>query len=128
MRPGSPAPNGKIMNWHVQRLREELRKELGLAIAEQMSDPRIPDVVTITEVRLAPDCRNATVMVSVLGDDAAKNTALGVLNHAAPFLQHIVAKRIVMKFIPKLYFKLDKTLAESEHMSQLFKEIQDDLA
>ncbi len=115
------------MNWHVERLREELRKEIGIAIAEQMRDPRIPDVVTISEVRLAPDCRNATVFVSVLGDDKSKKDALGVLNHAAPFLQHIVAKRIVMKFIPKLYFKLDKSLEDSERMGNLFKEIQDDL-
>jgi ribosome-binding factor A len=52
---------------------------------------------------------------------------VGVLNHAAPFLQHVVAGRIVMKYIPKLYFKLDKSLDESEHMGRLFKEIQDDL-
>jgi ribosome-binding factor A len=115
------------MNWHTQRLREELHKEIGLAIAEQMRDPRIPDVVTITEVRLAPDCRNATVFVSVLGDKAAKKEAVLVLNHAAPFLQHVVARRIVMKFIPKLYFKLDKTMEQSEHINDLLKEIKDDL-
>ena len=115
------------MNWHVERLREELRKELGLAIAEQMRDPRIPEVVTITEVRLALDCRNATVFVSVMGDDKAKKDVIAVLSHATPFLQHIVAKRIVMKFIPKLCFKLDKSLEDGERMSKLFKEIQDDL-
>jgi ribosome-binding factor A len=115
------------MNWHVDRLREEIRKELGLAIAAQMRDPRIPDVVTISEVRLAPDCRNATVMVSVLGDLAAKKAAIDVLNHAAPFLQHLVAKAIVMKFIPRLFFKLDKSLEDSEQMGDLFKEIKDDL-
>lgn len=115
------------MKWHLERLREELRKEIGLAIAEQMRDPRIPDVVTITEVRLAPDCRNATVMMSVLGDDAAKQAAIDVLNHAAPYLQHLVAKAIVMKFVPKLYFKIDKSLADNERMGELFKEIQDDL-
>jgi ribosome-binding factor A len=115
------------MNWHVQRLREELRKELGLAIAAEMRDPRIPDVVTITEVRLAADCRNATVMVSVLGAPEEQKGVVGVLNHAAPFLQHVVASRIVMKFVPKLYFKLDKSLDDSEHMGRLFKEIQDDL-
>ena len=115
------------MNWHVERLREELRKEIGLAIAAEMRDPRIPDVVTITEVRLAPDCRNATIMVSVMGTAAEQKAVVDVLNHAAPYLQHVVAGRIVMKFIPRLYFKLDKSLDESEHMGRLFKEIQDDL-
>jgi ribosome-binding factor A len=115
------------MNWHTQRLREELHKEIGQIIAGEMRDPRIPDVVTITEVRLAPDCRNATVFVSVMGDAAAKKEAVAALNHAVPFLQHVVAARIVMKFVPKLYFKLDKSLQESEHINELLKEIKDDL-
>lgn len=115
------------MNWHVSRLREELHKEIGLAIAEEMRDPRIPDVVTITEVRLATDCRNATIFVSVMGTDKEKKEALAVLNHAAPFLQHVISKNIVVKFFPKLYFKLDKSLEESEHINELLKEIKDDL-
>jgi ribosome-binding factor A len=115
------------MNWHTQRLREELHKEIGLIIAGELRDPRIPDVVTITEVRLAPDCRNATVFVSLMGDAAMKKEAVAALNHAAPFLQHVVAARIVMKFVPKLYFKLDKSLEESDHLNELLKEIKDDL-
>ena len=108
------------MNWHTQRLREELHKEIGLIIAGEMRDPRIPDVVTITDVRLAPDCRNATVFVSVMGDPAVKKDAVAALNHAVP-------ARIVMKFVPKLYFKLDKSMEESEHINELLKEIKDDL-
>jgi ribosome-binding factor A len=115
------------MNWHLSRLREELHKEIGQAIAEQMRDPRIPEVVTVTEVRLAPDCRNATVFVSVMGGDKEKKEAVAVLNHAAPFLQHVISKNIVVKFFPKLYFKLDKSLEESEHINELLKEIKDDL-
>ena len=115
------------MNWHIHRLREELHKEIGWAIANRMRDPRIPPVVTVTEVRLATDCRNATVFVSIFGDDNVKKGAIAVLNNAAPFLQHVVAERIVVKFFPKLYFKLDKTLEQSQHINELLKEIHDDL-
>ena len=64
------------MNWHVHRLREELHKEIGRAIANRMSDPRIPPVVTVTEVRLATDCRNATIFVSIFGDDNVEKGAI----------------------------------------------------
>jgi ribosome-binding factor A len=115
------------MNWHLSRLREELHKEIGQAIAERMNDPRIPEVVTITEVRLGPDCRNATVFVSVMGSVEEGKVAVAVLNHAAPFLQHVLSKRIVVKFFPKIYFKLDKSMAQNETINKLLIEIKDDL-
>jgi ribosome-binding factor A len=115
------------MSYHRERLREELHKEIGEAIANEMRDPRVPDIVTVTEVNLAPDCRNATIFVSLMGDEKEKTEALSTLNKAAPFLQHIVAKRIVVKFIPKLYFKIDKTIEQSNRLNDLFNTIRSDL-
>jgi hypothetical protein len=47
--------------YHIQRLAEQLRQEIGTVIAREMRDPRIPPVVTVTHVKLAQDTRNATV-------------------------------------------------------------------
>jgi ribosome-binding factor A len=115
------------MSYHVERLREELHKEIGLAIAHEMCDPRVPEIVTVTEVKLAADCRNATIFVSVMGDEAEKKSAVNVLNNGASFLQHVVARRIVVKFIPKLYFKIDKTIEQSNRLNDLFNTIRSDL-
>ena len=115
------------MSYHRERLREELHKEIGWAIANEMRDPRVPAIVTVTEVRLAPDCRNATVFVSVMGNEAEKKSAIGALNNGAPFLQHVVARRIVVKFIPKLYFKIDNTIEQSNRLNDLFNTIRCDL-
>jgi ribosome-binding factor A len=115
------------MNWHIDRLREELHKEIGLAIASRVRDPRVPPVVTVTEVRLATDCRNATIFVSVFGDDKTQKAAIAALNNAGAFLQHVVSERVRMKFFPRLYFKIDKSLEESERINELLKEVHDDL-
>jgi len=115
------------MSYHRERLREELHKEIGLAIANEMRDPRVPEIVTVTEVKLAPDCRNATIFVSVMGDDNEKKSAVAALNKGASFLQHVVARRIVVKFIPKLYFKLDNTIEQSDRLNDLFNAIRSDL-
>jgi ribosome-binding factor A len=115
------------MRYHIERLREELHKEIGLAIANEMRDPRVPEIVTVTEVKLAPDCRNATVFISLMGDEKEKKTAIMALNKGASFLQHVVAQRIVVKFIPKLYFKIDKTIEQSNHLNDLFSTIRSDL-
>jgi ribosome-binding factor A len=115
------------MSYHRERLREELHREIGLAIANEMRDPRVPGIVTVTEVKLAPDCRNATVFVSVMGDDAEKKSAISVLNNAASFLQHVAGKRIVVRFIPKLFFKLDNSIEQSNRLNDLFNAIRSDL-
>ena len=115
------------MSYHRERLREELHKEIGCAIANEMRDPRVPDIVTVTEVKLAPDCRNATIFVSLMGDEREKAETVTTLNKAAPFLQHVVAKRIVVKFIPKLYFKIDKTIEQSNRLNDIFNTISGDL-
>jgi ribosome-binding factor A len=113
--------------WHIERLREMLHREIGTVIAQEIRDPRIPDIVTVTEVKLARDARNATVYVSVMGDGAEKEDALNALGKAAPFIQRTVASRVVTKSFPHLIFKLDTSIEYGQHMNELFKEIQHDL-
>lgn len=113
--------------YHNERLRELLRREIGTAIAQKVRDPRIPSVVTVSEVKLALDNRNATVYVSLLGEESETADAITVLNKAAPFIQRVVASHITMKHFPHLLFKLDTTLEKSQHLNELLKEIQNDL-
>jgi ribosome-binding factor A len=116
-----------VPKFHNERLRELLLREIGTVIARNVRDPRIPEIVTVTEVRLARDARNATVYVSIMGDDEEKESAVAALNRAAPFIQRTVASQIVTKHFPRLAFKLDKTIEHRHHINELFKEIQDDL-
>jgi len=114
--------------FHIERLRELLHREIGSVISQEVRDPRIPDIVTVTEVKLARDVRNATVYVSIMGDDQEKKDAVSALNKAAPFIQRVVAGRVVTKHFPHLIFKIDTSIEYGQHINELFKEIQDDLA
>jgi len=115
------------LQWHNERLRELLNREIGETIAQEVRDPRVPDVVTITGVKLARDNRNATVYVSIIGDPHEKKAAVEALNKAAPFIQHVIAQRIVLKRFPRLYFKLDNSIEHGRRINDLLKEIKDDL-
>lgn len=114
-------------HFHLDRLKEQLSREIGTVIAQEMRDPRIPPMVTITQLKLAQDTRDATVFVSIFGEEAAKKEAVKALNAAAAFIQRIVASRIVVKNFPRLYFKLDNSLEHTMHINELLKEIKDDL-
>lgn len=117
-----PAPQ-----FYNERMREQIYREISWSIANRVNDPRIPDIVTITELKLAADTRNATVYVSIMGSDEIKKSALSALNHAAPFIQKCVASRVSMRHIPKLYFKLDTAFDRSEHINSLLEQVKDEL-
>jgi ribosome-binding factor A len=115
--------------WHIERLSELLRREIGTVLAAEIRDPRIPDIVTVTEVKLSKDARNATVYVSVLdvgGEE--KEGAVDALNKAVPFVKRAVASRVALKNFPSLVFKLDTSIEHGQRINELFKSIQEDLA
>jgi ribosome-binding factor A len=116
-----------LPQFHKDRLQEDFRREIALAIANRVRDPRVPSVVTVSEILLSPDTRNATVMISIFGEEIAQKEAIDVLNKAAPFIQNIVAPHIRIKHFPRLYFKLDKSLDYREHLDDLLEKIKDDL-
>jgi len=115
-------------SWYTERVSEELIRKISSVIAQRLRDPRIPPVVTVTALRLAPDSRNATVMVSMYGQkDDVREGALAALNHAAPFIQRTVAASMSLRNFPRLYFKLDTSIEYSRHINDLLEEIKDDL-
>jgi len=118
----SPVPH-----YHKERLSELMQREIASVITHELRDPRIPPIVTITRINMATDQRNATVFVSIFGDADAPAAAVETLNKAAPYIQRLVASRIVVKQFPKLYFKLDDGISHTQHIHQLLKEISDDL-
>ncbi len=113
--------------WHNERLQGKLQREIAWAITYKVNDPRIPEVVTTTNIKLSPDKRNATVFVSVYGSEKEKENALTALQHAAPFIQKCCLSRIKTKNFPKLLFKLDSSFDRSDHITTLLEHVKDDL-
>lgn len=77
--------------------------------------------VSITEVRLSPDLRHATVFVkSLLGADEAD--VLRALRTNTAFLQREVATRVLMKYAAKLKFLPDESFDEASHIERLLSD------
>lgn len=87
---------------------------------EDISDPALEGVsVTVTEIRMSPDLRHATVFVEPLGGGHAEDVVAG-LNRHARFLRGRLGKSIDMKFTPDLRFLHDESFNEAARMSRLF--------
>lgn len=113
------------------RVGENVRHAISAILAR--GDVQDPDLerasVSVSEVRVSPDLRNATIFVMPLGGDA-DGVVTKALNKNAAFLRGAMAKIVNMKFNPKLNFKLDPSFAEASHIETLLKtpKVVEDLA
>ncbi len=113
-----------------QRLQESLRAELSDIIRREMRDPRFAKgLLSITEVEVTADLKQATVYVSVLGDEQARKDELNALRGAKHVLREELKRRRAFINVPDLAFKYDDTMAQGNHMFEVLERIkQEDAA
>lgn len=105
------------------RVDELLRRELGV-LCEKLVAPQVPALVTVTKVECAPDLREATVFVSVMGSPEAHAQAMRVMLGVRRELQQELARRIILKYTPKLRFREDETAEKADRVLTLLDELQ----
>ena len=87
---------------------------------EEINDPVLAGVsVTVTEVRVNPDLRHATVFVEPLGGDNA-DEVVKALNRHSKFVRGHLGRMIDMRFTPDLHFRHDESFNEAARMAKLF--------
>jgi ribosome-binding factor A len=108
----------------MRRVNEAVKEVLGIALPE-LKDPRI-GFVTITGVETSTDLRHATVFVSVLGSEKAREKSLQGLAAAHGTLQARLARELRMKRTPQLTFEYDPTVERGVRMTKLIDELAPD--
>ncbi len=107
----------------VERVAALLLQEISAIIIRDLKDPRV-EMARITEVKLSPDLRNATVKVSVVGEPENQRAAIDGLQHAKGFIRHELGTRLTnLRFAPELRFQLDEGIAYSVRVSQLLRKV-----
>jgi len=102
---------------------EAIREVVASAILTELRDPRVRDV-TVVGVKVSPDMREATVLVSIMGSESEQTLSLRGLQNSAGFLQSKIAGRIETRYTPRLQFKVDKGVAHSLEVSEILAKIQ----
>lgn len=106
-----------------QRLSILLREEIADIIMRRVKDPRL-GFVTVTDVGMSQDLKIAYVYISVYEGD--KDLTLEILNSARGVIRNEVSKRIRVKFIPSIEFRIDKSIEHGDRIDKLLKEIKQD--
>jgi len=105
-----------------QRVSDLLRQEIANIIIYRLKDPRV-GFLTVTGVDVTDDIKLARVYVSILKEDEKKAT-LEVLNSAKSFIRSELSKRLRMKSIPSIEFRLDTSIEYGNRIEKLLKEIE----
>lgn len=77
--------------------------------------------VTVSEVRVSPDLKNATAYVMPLAGSHREEVMQALAEHA-PYLRHLVAQKVSLKFMPRIHYKLDTSFDEAGKISALLHE------
>lgn len=107
----------------IDRISEEVKKELSRIIREDVKDPRIGEMASILRVDVSGDLRHAKVYVSVLGDEEEKASTMEGLDRAAGFIRKELGQALSIRYIPELNFILDTSIEYSVDISKKIREV-----
>jgi ribosome-binding factor A len=103
------------------RVADQMKQEIADILMRKIKDPRI-GFVTVTEVDLSDDLKNAKVFVSIYGGD--KEDTFKGLKSASPFIRSELGRRMRMRCIPEILFRFDSSVEEGAHIMELLHEIE----
>ena len=110
-----------MANRRVERLNEQLRREISDILRRDVRDPRI-GTPTVTRVEVTPDLWMARVFVRAAGDVAQQAEALEGLDGAAAFIRREL-RGLRVRRVPELRFEIDSTLEHATRIEQLLREV-----
>ena len=105
----------------IDRISEEVRRELDAIIREELNDPRVDGTFSITRAEVTGDLRFAKVYVSVLEDDK-RDGLMEALKNAKGFIRRSLGKRMIIRYAPELIFVSDKNIEYGVHIAKVLSE------
>ena len=114
---------GKPVSQRQLRVGELIKQALSMIFIRE--EAKIPNLdtksITVTEVRMSPDLKNAKVFVIPLGGKDA-DKVIDKLKEFSFVIRKVLSKKIIMKYLPKLLFVKDESFDYAEKIENLIKQ------
>ena len=105
-----------------ERVADIIREEISQIVGYELEDPRLT-MVTVTDVRLSDNRRDAQVFVTVAGNEEEHRLALTALRHAAPYVRKQLSLSLNLPRTPEIHFVRDTVEEHGERVDQLLQEL-----
>lgn len=93
----------------MNRVDEELKKAISQIISQELHDPKLTGLISVTSVKTTPDLRYARVFVSMIGCKSQKEN-LAILKKSSGYIRSLVAKEVNLRITPELVFEFDESI------------------
>ena len=111
------------MSRRTERLSKLIKQEVSGLLEREVNDPRLSNLISVTEVSVSPDLKYAKVYVSILGNEIDKTEMLAGFDAACGFLRKRLAPRLRMRYIPQLSFYYDDSIERGARVLKLIEQV-----
>lgn len=105
-----------------ERLEEDVKRALTTIIAEELKNPTVTGLISVTEVKVTPDQKYAKIYVSVYNVKNKENVLAG-LQKSSKFIRGSLSRHVKMRNTPELTFVLDDSLEYGAYMNEVFRNL-----
>jgi ribosome-binding factor A len=112
-----PKPNFK----RTDRIAEMMQRKLAQLIQQEIKDPRLTGLITVSAVQVASDLSHAKVYVTAF--NMGKKLLLDILHAASGFLRTSLARSMDLRTVPALHFVYDESIEYGKNLSRLIDEV-----
>ncbi len=114
------------MTRRTERLNSLLKEVITEVIREDVRNPYVPELLTITQVDISKDLHYAKVFFSLIGTDEEKLKAQQALQSAAGFIAVTSSKKVVLRHFPELTFKIDNSVDKHMRIEMALQKIHEE--
>ena len=107
----------------IDRISEQVRREVDRIIREDLSDPRIQGTYSVTRADVTRDLRYAKIYVSILEEENRK-PMMDALKKAAGFVRHQLGEQMIIRYAPEILFEPDNNIEYGIHIASVLKQVQ----
>lgn len=108
----------------VEKISKVIMATVSDVVQNELSDPRVRGMISVTRVTVAADLRNGQVHLSVFGvDEAQAELSLRAIRHAHGYIQTRLAQQLMIRTCPKLTFHLDDSLKRGAKILELINQV-----
>ena len=106
----------------IDRISEQVRREVDTIIRERVSDPRVKGTFSVTRADVTRDLRYAKIYVSIL-EEENREPMMAALRKAAGFVRHELRQIMIIRYAPEILFELDNNIEYGIHIASVLKQV-----
>src|SRR3989338_5259626 len=110
----------------IEKVAQEIKREVGSILQTELSDPRL-GFVTVMRVEVTRDLQLAKIYISIMGTDLQKRKAQDALESAKGLIRHLIGQKLKLRLTTEIIFKLDNSVEYSIDIASKIERIKDEL-